>query len=106
MIIILIVPFVILLRMNWFVAVLMLGFIGVYFALYFAFKKKLYNAGFAFREAQANFYSKLLELLKYIKLIKINSLQDEAVRRADDSYCVFEDTTINNNMRVRVRATR
>jgi len=95
-VIVLVAPFVILLRMNWFIAVLMLGFIGIYTALYFVFKKLLYRAGLAFREAQARFYSRLLEQFKHIKLIKLNSLQSESIKRADDSYSVYEDATINN----------
>jgi len=94
--IMLIAPFVILLRLNRLIALLMLGFIAIYIVLYFAFKELLYNVGFAFREAQSKFFSKLLEQMKYIKLIKLNSIQNEIIKRADDSYAVFEDATINN----------
>ena len=90
----LIVPFIILLTMNRLTAMFMVGFIAVYFALYFAFKKPLYNASLAFREAQAKFFSKLLEQLKYIRLIKINSIQQEINQRADTSFIRQLDTAV------------
>ncbi|MCL2362315.1 MAG: ABC transporter ATP-binding protein/permease [Defluviitaleaceae bacterium] len=91
-----IVPFVILLTMNWLIAVLMLGFVAVYMALYFAFKKPLYTAGFAHREALAKFFSKILEQLRYAKLIKLNSIQDKMIKRADDSFAHQRDTALHN----------
>ncbi|MCL2360274.1 MAG: ABC transporter ATP-binding protein/permease [Defluviitaleaceae bacterium] len=91
-----IVPFIILLNMNWLIAVLMLGFVGVYMALYFAFRKPLYNASFAQKEAMARFLSKLLEQLRYIKLIKINSIQERMIKKADDSYTNLSGTAIHN----------
>jgi len=95
-VVMLIVPFAILLTMNWFVVVLMVSFLAVYTALYFAFKKSLYNAGFAFREAQAKFFSKLHEQLKYIKTIKTNAIQPQINARAENSFIDYRDTGIHN----------
>ena len=95
-VIMLIVPFTILLAMNWFIAVLMMGFLVIYTSLYFAFKKPLYDAGFAFREAQAMLFSKLYEQLKYIKIIKLNSTQSEMNRRADGSFGNYRQTAIHS----------
>jgi len=95
-IILLIVPLVILLIMNWFIAVLMMAFLVLYAILYFAFKMPLYNAGFAFRESQAKFFSKLFEQLKYTKIIKVNSIQEQMNRRADKSFVDFRGTAIQN----------
>jgi len=92
----LIVPFMILLTMNWLIAVLMVAFLAIYTTLYFAFKKPLYNAGFAFREAQAKYFSKLLEQLKFIKIIKINSIQPQMNMRAESSFMDFKDKVIHN----------
>ena len=94
--IMLIVPFVILLHMNRLIAMIMISFIILYTALYFLFKKHLYNASFSHREAQAKFFSKLYEQLKYIKLIKTNSIQKEMLQRADNSFFIFKKASIHN----------
>lgn len=93
-VIMLIAPLAILLTMNWFISVLMIGFLAVYVAIYFAFKEPLYNVGFAFMEAQAKLFSGLFEQLKYIKLIKISSIQKEMNRKADDSFMNLRDTAV------------
>lgn len=95
-IILLVVPFVILLDINWFITALVIGFILVYITLYLALRKLLYKAGFAFMESQAKFFSKLYEQLKYIKLIKINSIQSEMNKRAEDSFTDFKATAIHS----------
>jgi len=95
-VVLLVVPFIVLLSMNRLIAVLMMVFIVVYAASYFAFKKPLYRAGLAFRETQAKFFSKLFEQFKYLKLIKINSIQSEMNRRADDSFEDFKGTAVHN----------
>jgi len=92
----LIVPFVILLTMNWFVAVLLAGFLIIYAILYFVFRKPLYNAGLVYRETQGKFFSKLFEQLKYIKLIKINSIQSEMSKRTDGSFVEMKGAAIKN----------
>ena len=81
-----IVPLVILLAMNWFVAVLLMAFLIVYVTLYFIFKDPLFKANFAFKEAQSKFFSNLNDQLKYIKLIKLNSIQPEMYKRADKGF--------------------
>ena len=94
--IILIATLAVLFTMNRFIAVLMMGFLVVYAISYLAFKKPLYTAGLAFRETQAGFFSKLFEQLKYIKLIKINSIQQEMNKRADDSFVGFNSAAVRN----------
>lgn len=91
----LVVPFAVLLYMNHFVAMFMIGFLVVYITLYFIFKKPLYNAGFAFMESQDKFFSRLLEQLKHIKLIKLNSVQKQMLKRADSSFADFKGTAIH-----------
>lgn len=91
-----IVPFVILLTMNWFVAVLLMVFLVIYMTLYVVFKKPLYNASFAFKEAQSKFFSNLYDQLKYIKLIKINSIQPEMNKRADKGFGGLLTTAVHN----------
>ncbi len=95
-IILFIIPFVILLVINWFITTLMIGFILVYIILYLTFKKSLYKAGFNFRESQAKFLSKLYEQIKYIKLIKINSIQFELNKRVEDSFKDYKTTAIHS----------
>jgi len=65
-------------------------------ALYFVFKKHLYSAGLIYREAIAKYFSKLLEQFKYIKLIKFNSIQEEVMKRVDNSFASLNDSAINN----------
>mgnify|MGYP000949122865 CR=1 FL=1 len=89
-----IVPFVILLTMNWLVTVLMIGFILLYVTLYLTLRGWLYKVGFLFKESQAKFISKLYEQLKHIKLIKINSIQSEMNTRAENSFTDFRETAI------------
>ena len=93
---ILVVPFVILLFMNRLITLLMLSFTIVYMISYFAFVKPLYNAGLAVREAQANFMSKMLEQFQHMKLIKMNSIQNEMIENTDSSYVNIKDTSIHN----------
>ena len=92
----LVVPFVILLNINWFIAVLLMGFLAVYVFLYFAFSKTLYNANFTFREAQNKFFASMFEQLKYIKLIKVNSIQPEMKKRADTGFANMRSAGIYN----------
>ena len=94
--VVLIVPFIILLTMNWHTTVLMLMFLVVYMLTYKAFQKPLYNAGSAYREAQSKFFSKMFEQLTYVKLIKINSIQPEINQRADNSFADMRAKAVSN----------
>jgi len=92
----LVVPLIILLNMNWFVAVLFVGFLTIYIALFILFKKPLYNAGFAFKEAQSKFFAHLYDQLKYIKLVKLNSIQPEMNKRAEKGFNGLLNTAVHN----------
>jgi len=92
----LVVPFVLLLTMNWMIAVLLISFLIVYVAVYFVFKRPLYNAGLAFRESQGKFFSGLFEQLKLIKLIKVNSIQPQINKRADEVFADFKKKSVHN----------
>ena len=94
-VIMLVAPLMILLSMNWFIAVLLLSFLVAYIVLYVAFKKPLYKASFALKEAQSKFFSSLHDQLKYIKIIKINSIQNEINHRSDDTFIHLKDTAIH-----------
>jgi len=89
-------PFAILLTMNWFVAMLLLLFFAVYAVLYFVFKKSLYNASYALMEASNKFFSRLLERLRYVKLIKINSINPQMNERTDISFTTAKNAAIHN----------
>jgi len=89
-----IIPFVILMNINWHVTMLMGGFLMLYVALYFALRKPLYSASFGFKETQAKLISKLYEQLKFAKTIKINSIKHEINQRMDNSFSNFETTAI------------
>ena len=94
--IMLVLPFFILFTLNRLITLLMIFFLGIYLLMYFAYKKRLYEAGFALRESQAHFFSKLLEQLKYIKLIKINAIQKEINQRSDEKYTEFNHDAVCN----------
>ena len=87
-----IVPLVVLLSLSPFIASLMLSFLIVYMALYLLFKKSLYNVGLAMREISAKFFSRMLEQLKYVKIIKINSIQPQINSRADKVFTEYLST--------------
>jgi len=91
----LVVPFAILLSMNWRITLLFVGFLVAYTAIYLIFKKYLYNAYLVFMEASNKFFSSLYEQLRYIKSIKINSIQPEINKRADKSFESLQNTTIH-----------
>jgi len=82
--------------MNWFIAVLLLSFLLAYAILYAVFRKTLYNAGFAFKEAQSRFFAGLFDQLKYIKLIKLNAIQTEVNKRADANFVDLRDNATHN----------
>lgn len=90
------VPFAILLTMNWFVALLMVSFIALYVTIYIFFRKPIYMAGLAFREAQAKLFARLFDQLKYIKLIKTNAIQKEMNSRADKCFLKLRSAAIHN----------
>jgi len=90
------VPFVVLLTMHSLMALLMMSFVVLYAILYIAFMKPLYKAGFAFKEAQAKFFSRLMEQLKHVKLIKIDSVQKKMIKRADEGYDTARSAAIGS----------
>jgi len=92
----LIVPFVILFAMHRFIALLLIGFLFLYVLIYRGFEKSLYNAGLEHREMQNKFFSSLFEQLKYIKLIKINSIQPEINKRAEIGFKNYIKAAIHN----------
>ena len=91
-----VIPFILLMTINRLVAILMLGFIVLYITLYLFFRKPIYNAGLAFREAQAKLFAGLSDQLKYIKLIKVNSTYKEMNSRADNSFLGLKRVAIHN----------
>ena len=48
------------------------------------------------RESQAKFFAGLLEQLKFIKLIKINAVQEEINKRADEKFDKFNHAVVRN----------
>ncbi|MCL1996426.1 MAG: ABC transporter ATP-binding protein/permease [Defluviitaleaceae bacterium] len=92
----LVVPFLILLSMHYFMAILLAGFLVVYIIIYIAFRKPLYNVGMEYKEAQDKLSAKLFERLKFIRLIKLNSIQGEINERTDESFSDMKKTAIKN----------
>ena len=90
-----IIPFVILLNLNWIITVILISFLVIYAVVYLLFKKPLYKAGLALIEIQNKFFASLYEQLKHIRLIKTNSLQKEMNLRADSKFTLFKKATIH-----------
>jgi len=95
-IILLIIPFMLILSMNWIISVLLIGFLVIYVAVYSAFKKPIHTASFVLKEAQAKFFSRLYEQLKYIKIIKVNSAQSQINDRALETFKDLKNKTLHN----------
>ena len=95
-IIMLVIPFILLLRMNILITCIMIIYIVAYILIYFLLRNYLYKAGFEFRESQANFFNNLYEQLKYIKLIKFDSIQKEINDRSDISYLNYKKVAISS----------
>lgn len=89
-------PLIILITMNWLVAVLLVGFLLVYAVSYFVFRKTLYNVGLEYREEQGKFFSSIFEQLRYIRLTKTNSIQPEMTERLDKGFAGFKNIVIRN----------
>jgi len=90
----LVIPFIVLLHMNWRITLLFGGFLAAYALLYLVFKNSLFNASLIHTEANNKFFTSLFEQLNYVKSVKINSIQAEINKRADKSFDSLQDTTI------------
>ncbi|MCL1935486.1 MAG: ABC transporter ATP-binding protein/permease [Defluviitaleaceae bacterium] len=84
--IMLIFPFIVMINANKIIAIFMLGFVLMYFIAYLSLKGPFYKSSLASSEAQATFVSSLFEQLKYIKHIKINSLQLIMHKRLNEKF--------------------
>lgn len=85
-VILFIVPIFILISLNSIVTIILIFFILLYVIVYLSLRKKLYTTGHIYRESVALFFAKLFEQLKFIKLIKINSVQKEFNERLDKTF--------------------
>lgn len=91
-----VIPVIILFSLNKLILLIMCGFISLYIVVYHAMKKKMYNAGVAYREGLAKFSASRLEQLKHIAQIKINSVQPEYHKRTASVFSKFYDTVIRS----------
>lgn len=90
------VPFIILLTINWLMAMILMVFLVLYIMLNFAFKNSLFKASFALKESQSKHFSSLYEHFMYIKLIKINSIQPEMLKRLNKTFIDLRSKSIKN----------
>lgn len=91
-----VIPVIILFSLNKMILLIMCGFISLYIVVYHTMKKKMYNAGVAYREGLAKFSASRLEQLKHIAQIKINSVQPEYHKRTASVFSRFYDTVIRS----------
>jgi len=82
--------------MHFGMSMIMLGFLFLYALSYHLFKKHLYKVGMILRERYADYFSRLHEQLRHIKIIKINSMQTAMNERAEQSFEDFESAAMTN----------
>lgn len=81
-----IVPAALLIRFHPVLACVLLIVAAVYFIFYILYGNVLYKASYAFKESQAQFFSKLNEQLFNIRFIKIHSMFSRFISRLNDSF--------------------
>lgn len=82
----LLVPLVILYRINRILTLFLILVMVIYVGLYTVMKKPLYGSAFHLSESHSRFVSKLFEQFNLIKFIKTNSIQKEMHERLDQSF--------------------
>lgn len=82
----LLVPLVILYRINRILTLFLILVMVIYVGLYTVMKKPLYGSAFHLSEAHSRFVSKLFEQFNLLKFIKTNSIQKEMHERLDQSF--------------------
>ena len=85
-ILLLIIPFVILMRLSWIIAIFLAAFLIVYAVIFLAFRKPIYNADMNLKNSQNNFFSALFDQLKFAKQIKANSIYSHMLKKLDTSF--------------------
>ncbi|MCL2249529.1 MAG: ABC transporter ATP-binding protein/permease [Oscillospiraceae bacterium] len=93
-VLLLIVPFAILVALNWIIGLALLVFLFLYFAMYFAFKKPLYKMDFIYKEKQSAYFASLYEQFSLTKKIKIESIQNVILGRLDKTFIGVRDSAI------------
>lgn len=81
----LLVPFVLILRFEPWLALCLFVLSVLYFVMYNVLKKPVYQADYAFKEEQAVFFSKLNGQISDIRFIQTQGLAESFIRRLDQS---------------------
>lgn len=89
-------PFIIMLYLNRNILLLLVCFIVAYILIYMLMKKKIYDAGFKYRESLAVLFSSLFEQIRHIFQIKVDSIQAEFVKRTNGAFSQYKDTAIKS----------
>ncbi|MCL1994789.1 MAG: ABC transporter ATP-binding protein/permease [Defluviitaleaceae bacterium] len=71
---ILVIPFAIMITINWFIALLLLIFFALYIFLYVASKKIIYITSYELKEQRDSFLARLHEQIKHIRLVKLQGI--------------------------------
>lgn len=80
------IPWIILARMNFLIAIIFVLFNIAYVIIYNLFRKTLYEVSLKEKNQQSIFFSKLCEQLRYIKFVRLNSAEKLFKKRVDDSF--------------------
>lgn len=95
-IVLLIVPFIIIANMNFNISLIMIIFLLVYTFFYFVLRKPVYKNNFKLKESQVKYFSGFFEQLKYIKLIKIHSIEKIIHKRLEERYANLSADALKN----------
>ncbi len=77
---------ILLIKINYRIAIIMFTLITLYVFMYSIFKKPLYKKSFEVKEAQSGFFSKLNEQLFNVKFIKMHSVNEIFIQRLNKAF--------------------
>lgn len=89
-----IVPFVVLLGINAWIAAVVLIFGAAYVITYLYMRQRLYRAGYDYKEAQSAFFGHLNDQLRFFKFIKDNSIASVMLARLNVAFSEILSKTI------------
>ena len=92
--IMIIVPFIIMITINWLISLFLIGFLILYVVLYLASKNILYRTNYILKEHKDTFFSNLYDQLKYVRFIKLNGI--DLVNKLDTIFKRLLDKVIKS----------
>lgn len=85
---------IILFFINYKIGIILIVLIPLYIALYFMFKKRLYNLNYSYKEMQSNYYGEINSQLENVRLAKINVLYDLFNKKTRDAFEILFESAV------------